>query len=108
MACFTGGAGSLHRKGRRVTLGRGGCFTVGVLEVGRRKKQNCGKDWARLVVGYNGFAAERAQRWHRGRKRTDDSDADFGIIQRVNNAVGTAAIRNKLERPCGAFGDWEK
>ena len=42
------------------------------------------------------------------RKRTDDPDADFGIIHRVNNAVGTAAIRNKLGRPCGAFGDWRK
>lgn len=38
----------------------------------------------------------------------DDTDADFGIIYRVNNAVGTAAIRNKLGRSCGAFGDWEK
>ena len=38
----------------------------------------------------------------------DDTDADFGIIHRVNNAVGTAAIRNMLGRSCGAFGDWGK
>ena len=48
LVCFIGGDGGLHR-------GTGGDFTVGVSEVGRREKWNCGKNWAESVVGVNLF-----------------------------------------------------
>ena len=47
----------LHRRGRWTTLVATDGFTVGVLEVGRREKRNCGKDYARSVVGALSFPA---------------------------------------------------
>ena len=47
---FTGGTGSLHRRGWRTTLGRGGGSVVGVSVVGRREKRNYGKEWARSMM----------------------------------------------------------
>ena len=48
---FTGGTGLLHGRGRRATLVEANGFTVGVLEVGRREKQSCGKGCALSSVG---------------------------------------------------------